>query len=52
MVDVNIREDCVHSSVFDSGNEYLYIATAFIFLIREGSDNLITKQNLVALKDW
>lgn len=35
VVGVNIREDCVHSSVFDSGNEYLYIATAFIFLFNQ-----------------
>lgn len=30
VVDVNVREDHVHSNMYDFGNEYLYVATAFI----------------------
>lgn len=43
VVDVNVREDCVHSSVFDQGmNICIQQQPLSFFLIREGSDNLIT----------
>ena len=35
VMDVNVREHRVHSYVYDFGNEYLHLATVFIFLFNQ-----------------